>query len=65
LLKQFEAAKKMMRAVAGGGMPGIPGMARGAALPMGGRTGGPALRHKPKDRHRPKKQHAKRKKRRR
>jgi signal recognition particle subunit SRP54 len=60
LLRQFDAAKKMMRTMAGGGMPGVPGMPR---LP--GPGGGGGQRPKAKQRpHRPK-QHGKKKKKRR
>jgi signal recognition particle subunit SRP54 len=57
LLRQFEQARKMMRAMAGGG--GLPSM------PQGTVKGGPGGRPKPKQRpHRPK-QHGKKKKKRR
>jgi signal recognition particle subunit SRP54 len=64
LIKQFDAAKKMMRAMAGGG--GMPSLPRGMTVPGGvPRVGGAPSRPKPKDRHRPRKQHGKKKKRRR
>jgi signal recognition particle subunit SRP54 len=63
LLRQFDQAKKMMKAMAGGG--GLPSMPRGMVLPGGGRPGGGGSRPKPKQRpHRPK-QHGKKKKKRR
>jgi signal recognition particle subunit SRP54 len=62
LLRQFDQAKKMMKAMAGGG--GLPQMPKGMVLPSG-RGGGPGGRPKPKQRpHRPK-QHGKKKKKRR
>jgi signal recognition particle subunit SRP54 len=61
LLRQFDAAKKMMRAMAGGGgVPGVPGMPR---LPGPGGGGGQRPKGKPRP-HRPK-QHGKKKKKRR
>jgi signal recognition particle subunit SRP54 len=62
LLRQFEQARKMMQAMAGGG--GLPQMPKGMVMPRG--PGGPGgSRPKPKQRpHRPK-QHGKKKKKRR
>jgi signal recognition particle subunit SRP54 len=58
LLRQFDQAKKMMKAMAGGG--GLPQMPKGMVMPRG-----PGGRPKPKQRpHRPK-QHGKKKKKRR
>ena len=64
LLRQFEQAKKMMKAMAGGG--GLPQMPKGMVMPRGpGGGGGGGSRPKPKQRpHRPK-QHGKKKKKRR
>jgi len=61
LLRQFDQAKKMMKAMAGGG--GLPQMPKGMVPPRG--PGGSGARGKPKQRpHRPK-QHGKKKKKRR
>jgi signal recognition particle subunit SRP54 len=66
LLRQFDQARKMMQAMAGGG--GLPQMPKGMVMPRGpGGSGGarPGSRPKPKQRpHRPK-QHGKKKKKRR
>jgi signal recognition particle subunit SRP54 len=64
LLRQFEQAKKMMKAMAGGG--GLPQMPKGMVLPSAGGRGGaggsrPSAKKRP---HRPK-QHGKKKKKRR
>ena len=60
LLRQFDQAKKMMKAMAGGG--GLPQMPKGMVLPRGPGGGPAGARPKPKQRpHRPK-QHGKNKK---
>ncbi|MBI4728475.1 MAG: signal recognition particle protein [Acidobacteria bacterium] len=56
LVRQFDQARKMMRAMTGGGIPGVPAL-KG--------PGGQAGRARAKDRHKPGKQHGKGKKRRR
>jgi hypothetical protein len=57
LLRQFEQARKMMKAMAGGG-GGLPSMPHGMMRGPGGGTGRPKPKQRP---HRPK-QNAKRKK---
>ncbi len=65
LVRQFDQAKVMMQAMAGGGgMPSLPGAAGGGA-PMAGGRGAPARhRPKPKRKSKPKQHHKKKKKRR-